>query len=90
MQHADAIWSMIPQGTPTKTFSARWHSWAMRRGVSPSPYRSLSAVAVTTSSAADDDSPAPVGTVDSKCRSAPPAAPVSSPASRSAQTTPAG
>ncbi|OEV22957.1 hypothetical protein AN220_27065 [Streptomyces nanshensis] len=87
MQQAEAVWSMIPQGMPTKSFSARWHSRASCCRDSSSPYSSVSASPVTTSRAADEESPAPVGTVLVRCTSAPP---TGSPASRSAQPTPAG
>lgn len=78
---------MIPHGTPTNSFSARCARTANSGPVRPSSYRSLSARAVTTSSAADDERPAPVGTVDVRWMSAPGTV---CPASRSAQTTPAG
>ena len=54
---ADASWSMIPHGTPDARCSARWQSCASSSGEPSNP----SASATATSSAADDDSPAPIG-----------------------------
>ena len=58
-QSSEADWSMIPLGTPTKSFSARRQSAASSRRSTFSPYSSVSASAVAHSRAADDDSAAP-------------------------------
>ena len=81
-----ASWSMMPHGTPTKSFSARWASRASSTGGSSTPCRSSSARPVAHSSAALDDSPAPAGTELAMTRSAPP---TGWPASRAAHATPA-
>jgi hypothetical protein len=57
----DAIWSMIPQLTRANSISARW---AIRASRTSSRSRSSSwrnARSMATSSAADDDRPAPTG-----------------------------
>ena len=89
---SDAAWSMPPVAAPTISFSARTQAAASsrrpvgrsRRG--PSPNRSSAASAVAHSSAADDDSPAPSGTVSVTSRSSPR---TGCPAARSAHSTPA-
>ena len=86
-QSSDADWSMIPHGTPAKSFSARCAAAASAGRVMSSWYRSASASATEHSSAADEDRPAPRGTSESITSRAPPAG---CPASRRAQTTPAG
>ena len=63
--NSDANWSMIPVGAPTTSFSARWQARASSVRLAPSPCRSSSASATAQSSAADDDSPDPVGTTES-------------------------
>ena len=76
---------MIPHGTPTKSFSACWASSASRSRVMRSENRSRNPSATEHSSAADDERPAPIGTLLSMWMSAPP---TGRPASRSAQATP--
>ncbi len=82
-------WSMIPQGAPAKSFSARWQRAArscpsIARGA---PVAAISARAVATSSAAELESPPPTGTVDSSSTSAPASR---APAASSSAATPAG
>ena len=62
----DAIWSMIPTGAPTKSFSARCADLreVARRRVR-GRRRCAARAAAATSSAALDDSPPPSGTSDS-------------------------
>ena len=74
----DASWSMIPHGTPDARCSAAWHSRAMSSAVPSAPR----ARATATSSAALEDSPAPIGIVVETL----PSNPV---AGRSSATTPA-
>ena len=62
--NSDANWSMIPVGAPTTSFSARWQARASSARVTWSPCRSCSASATAHSSAADEDSPDPVGTTE--------------------------
>ena len=62
--NSDANWSMIPVGAPTISFSARWQARASSVRLAPSPCRSCSASATAQSSAAEDDSPDPVGTTE--------------------------
>ena len=50
---------MIPHGTPDARCSARWHSSASASGEPSKPRASATA----TSRAADDDKPAPIGSV---------------------------
>ena len=59
----EAAWSMSPVGAPTNSFSARRASFARSSGSMASPPRSASAVSVAHSSAAEEDSPAPIGHV---------------------------
>ncbi len=83
------VWSMPPVGAPATSLSARMHaSTRLRRSASPSasPARWAIATATEHSRAADDDSPAPSGTVLSTHTSSPGTA---TPASRSAHATPA-
>ena len=85
-------WSSSPHGTPTKSFSARCArraSAARGRSATATPASPASARPAAHSSAADEDRPAPTGTVEAIARSAPPKSP-SIPASSSAQATPAG
>ncbi len=73
-----ASWSMIPHGTPDARCSARWPSLASSSGGPSNP----SASATATSSAADDERPAPTGSVVSTT-------PTKPRAGRSSATTPA-
>ena len=82
---ADAVWSIGPHGTPTKSFSACWASRAISRASSLTPDSTDVANVVTHSTAADEDSPAPDGTWESSARSKPP---TGWPAWRSAQIAP--
>jgi hypothetical protein len=59
---AEIIWSMIPQPTPTHSFSARWASRAIADGSHGRSAAPAKARAVASSSAALDESPAPTGT----------------------------
>ncbi len=73
---SEAAWSMPPVVAPTTSFSARTQARASSRrpsglSPSPSPFRSSTASAVAHSNAADDDSPAPNGTVSTTARSSP-------------------
>jgi len=52
---------MIPHGIPTNPTSARWHNFASSSGSSRRPFKNASAD--DTSSAADELSPEPSGTV---------------------------
>ena len=65
---------MIPQATPTNSFSARWLKRDRRTGSRSSSKRALRAVAVATSTAAEDERPAPEGTSPSTTASKPPRA----------------
>ncbi len=67
-----AIWSMIPTGAPTKSFSARLARRASGTSARSSAKASRNARSRATSSAALDDSPLPSGTRDSMRTSAPP------------------
>ena len=83
------VWSMPPVGAPATSVSARMQASTRRRrcgSPSASPTRWAIATATEHSRAADDDSPAPSGTVLSTHTSSPG---TSTPASRSAQATPA-
>ena len=83
------VWSMPPVGAPATSVSARMHAATRRSLVARSsgmPATEATATATEHSRAADDDSPAPSGTVLSTQTSSPP---TSTPDSRSAQTTPA-
>ena len=78
---------MMPVGTPTNSFSARQASvTSSPRGTSRPPSE-VSASAVTHSSAADEESPAPAGTSESMARQVPG---TRWPACSSAHATPAG
>ena len=55
---------MTPHGLPTTTFSAFWHASDNSLGESVTPAIDSSALAVATSSAALDATPAPSGTSD--------------------------
>jgi hypothetical protein len=55
-------WSMIPHFTPANSCSACWQSLAVSTGGIVSPFSSINAKAVASSSAADELSPAPRGT----------------------------
>lgn len=68
---SDAIWSMIPVGAPTASFSAHRPTFASVTRLWSSPQTSFSATAVAPSIAADDDSPAPTGTSERKTRLTP-------------------
>ena len=65
---------MPPVAAPTTSFSARTHARASSARSRPSPYTSFAANATAHSNAADDDSPAPSGTVSVTCTSSPPTA----------------
>ena len=67
-----AIWSMIPLGTPTKSFSARRARAASSGRGTGTWWSSVRARAVAHSSAADEDRPAPAGRSASIAISAPP------------------
>ena len=56
---------MTPHGLPTTTFSAFWHASDNSLGERVTPAIDSSALAVATSSAALDATPAPSGTSDS-------------------------
>lgn len=75
------VWSIPPVGAPTTSVSARTAASTMSSCGPPSR-----ATPTAHSSAADEDSPAPTGTVLSTSTSNPPR---SWPASRSVQSTPA-
>ena len=60
----DAIWSMMPTGAPTKSFSAARPALASATSSSGSAKRVRSARSTLISSAALDESPPPIGTVD--------------------------
>ena len=83
---ADANWSMMPEFTPTYAFSARCESSASRSRGSAPPASACNAIAVATSSAADDESPAPAGT---SLHTATSHAGAATPASPSIRATPA-
>ncbi len=53
---------MIPQFTPTQSFSAFWPRRASRTASHGYPDAAVKARAVAISKAADEDSPAPIGT----------------------------
>ena len=60
------VWSIPPVGAPTTSVSARMEASTKRSrtsSVSSTPMRSSRAVPTEPSSAADDDSPAPGGTL---------------------------
>ena len=59
------MWSMMPTGAPTRSFSASRPSLAMRTSSIASPLASRRARSIETSSAADDDTPEPAGTSES-------------------------
>ncbi|HEY7815261.1 MAG TPA: hypothetical protein VIC62_18580 [Nakamurella sp.] len=68
-QLAEAVWSIGPQGTPTKSFSARC---VMRAIVSESRVRPAGVATASTvahSTASEEDRPAPQGTWESSSRS---------------------
>ena len=67
---SDADWSMMPVGAPTASFSASCPTFASVSRSRPSSHRSFSASATAHSIAAEDDSPAPTGTLESMYRSA--------------------
>src|SRR5512143_4147915 len=77
----------MPQATPTKSFSARWHSLASGAASMSSPYNFFQTVAHPTSTAADELSPAAIGTVEVKTASMPL---MFDPFSRKDHATPAG
>ncbi len=83
---SDASWSMPPVGAPTKSFSARRDTASRSAAPSPASKSSSSAVVTEHTTAADEDNPAPDGTVLSSAMSTPP---TPTPSSRSAQRTPA-
>ena len=77
---------MSPDWTPTYWFSAFWQTRASASGSRDGGRSPASAQAVTSSSAADDERPAPVGRSDASA----PRNPVSgTPAAVSAQAVPA-
>jgi len=86
VQLSAASWSMPPVGAPTKSFSALRVTLSSSPADSRSPSRSSTAVATAQVSAADDDSPAPGGTVLSSAMRRPG---TSAPSLSSAHTTPA-
>src|SRR6476620_12134344 len=60
---------MGPQGTPTKSFSARWARRAMVNGSRVYPESVETASTVAHSTAAEEERPAPEGTWESRTRS---------------------
>ncbi len=62
---------MMPDGTPTNSFSARWAIAASSRRGTLTPPSSVRASAVAHSRAADDDRPAPAGRSESMAMQAP-------------------
>ena len=84
---SEADWSMMPEGTPTNSFSARRAIAASSRRGTASSASSVRASAVAHSSAAEEDRPAPAGTSESMATQAPG---TGWPAASSAQATPAG
>ena len=69
---AEAVWSIGPHGIPTKSFSARWAIRAISIAAELArPARVAAASVVAHSTAAEEDSPAPDGTVESSARSIP-------------------
>ena len=62
---------MIPQFMPTYRFSALWPTFAIRTGSHVIPAAPQKARAVASSSAAEEDSPAPMGTSPSTTASSP-------------------
>jgi hypothetical protein len=84
---SEADWSMMPEGTPTNSFSARRASAASSPRGTSTEASDVSASAVAHSSAAEEDSPAPAGTDESIAMQAPG---TGYPAERNAQATPAG
>ncbi len=65
-------WSMMPQRTPTNSFSAFWASLTRARLSRPRPKRALRAKARPPSIAADEDMPAPMGMSPPKTQLTPP------------------
>jgi hypothetical protein len=68
---SDADWSMMPDGTPTNSFSARRAIAASSPRGTGVPASSVRASAVAHSSAAEEDRPAPAGTSESMAMQAP-------------------
>ena len=66
-----AAWSRIPHGTPTARSSARWQASASWSGSSSNSATVQSASPIATSSAAEDESPAPGGRSDSTVPTSP-------------------
>ena len=62
---------MMPQFIPTYWFSAFWPSFAMCTGSQLASVAAAMARAVASSSAADEESPAPMGTSPSTTTSSP-------------------
>ena len=85
-QSSAADWSMMPVGTPTKSFSARRAIAASSVRGTSSPASWVRASATAHSRAADEDSPAPCGRSESMASRAPG---TGYPARPSAQATPA-
>ena len=63
--------SMRPTGTPTARYSASRATWASSSRESSKPAARQRASPTATVSAAEDDSPAPIGTVDDTLPSSP-------------------
>ncbi len=83
------VWSIPPVGAPATSASARMHAATRSRrtpAVSSRPVRPATATATAHSRAAEEESPAPNGTVLSRTRSRPV---TSRPCSRIAHSTPA-
>ena len=59
---AEIIWSMMPQRTPTHSFSARCPNFAIVAASQGKPDTAANARATANSRAAEDDKPAPTGT----------------------------
>ena len=81
-------WSMMPQLAPTKAFSARWHSRAILVDCRSKLVVPRTAIAVATSTEADELSPASSGTLPAIVSEKPLS--MGTPCSRSAHSTPAG
>jgi hypothetical protein len=86
-QSREAYWSMMPVGTPTKSFSAFWQRIARSFFERSSPKSVSRARAVAASIAALDESPEPSGTSPAKAARN---AVTSAPFCPIAQTTPRG
>src|ERR1022692_1326296 len=71
-QSIEADWSMIPHGTPTKSFSARLARAAISDLVSARPANSVKDAAAAHATAAEEASPAPGVRSESIARLTPP------------------